>query len=515
VGAWLLAGTLIVAAAGGETPCTPLAYAVSGPSALDVTSRCDDGHLSIGDTVTLAPGQVLELRGEGGRRRCAVLGKRPRSYRLDVLVSPLQPAADNRERCSDDAGLWRCRRKRADQQVASGSVCSAVVAAPATTAPGGPGGAAPTAPAIAADDEGPLRVFVMNLKAVGINPGAADLVTDLVTGELGGYRRIDVLSGQDVQQLLRLEADRQAMACDEGASCMAELAEALGARFLLRGQVSRVEGVLVVNLSLVDTSKTSVIAREEARARDLEDLQRRIAPLVNNVLQGVLTLAPRPLPEVELGRKMADGDTLLAASAVGGLTFIGALGVLLVPGLVVSVLSTVYNAARPSDFGPLQPLFLQLPVLYVVLLVSLVASPMCGPLLSVCGASAAAGVGSTWVDEWFGQQSNGWRAAATSVGALVAGMVGLLITVGLTVTAGLLVGVVGSMAFAFALPWIALAAGVVALVPGAVAAAAAYDVSVGVFGDVPLTSLPVDEVALAPSVRGHGAPSHLAAAQRF
>ncbi len=527
-------GWMLASSTGGASACQSLDYQLADGVALREGDGCAPDALSVGDTVRVSPGQVLVLAGESGRRRCAILGNKARVYVLGPLEAPLQPAKGSRERCAADGDTWRCEGSRADKRVVDGSVCSAVSVAPAiaevppaveaTPEPAAPVAAEPAAVDNAGEEGaaqvgGPaaaneaLSVFVMNLKTVGVNRSAAELVTDLITGELDGYPQLQVLSGEDVKRLLKLEADRQAMDCAEGSSCMAELAEALGARYLLRGQVSRVDEVLRVDLSLVDSATATVVARAQARARDLEDLQRRVKPLVNNVLADVLSLPPQQMPEVQLGRRMADGDTLLAAGSVGGLAFLGGLAVMLVPSVVLGVAYNAYNAAGPSSISALEPLLVQVPILAIALLTGLLVSPMCGPALTVCAAPAAAGVGSLYVDEWFGQQSSTWRAAMTTLAVLAAIGAGMLFIIGISVTGVALLTVVSgtSTVAVAALPWMALGAAVLSLAGAALVGGAVYDVSVGVFGDVPLP--PDDEVAVKPY--GHRHPDGLAVAQRF
>jgi TolB-like protein len=80
-----------------------------------------------------------------------------------------------------------------------------------------------------------------------------------------------VTTPRDIANVLGLERQRQLLGCDEGASCIAELAGALGVKELVSGQVARVDGSfrLVIKVLRADTGAVrfarSVVVDSEAQ----------------------------------------------------------------------------------------------------------------------------------------------------------------------------------------------------------------------------------------------------------
>ncbi|RMG19773.1 MAG: hypothetical protein D6729_04420, partial [Deltaproteobacteria bacterium] len=129
---------------------------------------------------------------------------------------------------------------------------------------------APEADAAAEDaraDRAPAAGGAPKLAFLGLTP-AAGLDTDLVdaissytqsqVAALGVYQ---VIGASEIQALLGLEAQRQLLGCSEDSSCLAEIGGALGAERALTGDVARIGSSLVVNLSLLDPSSATVVAR--------------------------------------------------------------------------------------------------------------------------------------------------------------------------------------------------------------------------------------------------------------
>lgn len=111
----------------------------------------------------------------------------------------------------------------------------------------------------------PPRVLLLDLKPQGISAEVARTITGVVSGRLGQAGGIVALSTGDLQALADLEATKQSAGCDVS-GCLAEVAAALGARFVIFGDVGALGDDVVVNLNLYDAERAVPVARKSPRA---------------------------------------------------------------------------------------------------------------------------------------------------------------------------------------------------------------------------------------------------------
>jgi hypothetical protein len=134
------------------------------------------------------------------------------------------------------------------------------------------------------------------LAVLDLTPGAG--VDASVTGPLGeaitseiqrrGY--FDVLSQRDIATLLGVERQRQLVGCTD-TSCVAELSDALGARFVLSGSLARFGDAYQLTLTTMDTQKAQPLGRCSRIAKDLAALNQGISVAVAEA-----TATPPPAP---------------------------------------------------------------------------------------------------------------------------------------------------------------------------------------------------------------------------
>jgi hypothetical protein len=122
----------------------------------------------------------------------------------------------------------------------------------------------PTAPAANTTTGDLPGLLIMPLKSeLGLEVAARALDELILTAvhDIGRHR---VLGPADLNAVLGVERLRDAMGCDE-VSCAAEIGGALGAPFLVAGQLGRLGDQAVLSLRLMDTREPSVLARSSAR----------------------------------------------------------------------------------------------------------------------------------------------------------------------------------------------------------------------------------------------------------
>jgi hypothetical protein len=186
-----------------------------------------------------------------------------------------------------------------------------------------------------------VTVLIMDLKPRNTDKDTAQIITDLVASALAKSRPdIAVLTRSDVQQAIDLEMQKQAAGCDDD-SCLAEIAGALGARFVIFGSAGSLGKLRLVNLSVYDSVKATSVARKDVQADSLEALPPLINTAVEELFQGIAPAkaeivaakkAETPAVLVEDGPRGSDrkllspmfiGGGMTAAIGVGGAVLFG------------------------------------------------------------------------------------------------------------------------------------------------------------------------------------------------
>ncbi len=117
---------------------------------------------------------------------------------------------------------------------------------------------------------------------------AAEILDDVLAGEIDRVGTYKVITTSDIRAMLGMEALRQATGCDD-VSCAAEIGGALGAPFLLVGSVSRLGDEIIISIRLIDTRVPEVTSRAE---KTLPDDEKLYAEAIREVVADLLDLSP-------------------------------------------------------------------------------------------------------------------------------------------------------------------------------------------------------------------------------
>ncbi len=110
---------------------------------------------------------------------------------------------------------------------------------------------------------------VLDLQPQGVPVSTAQALTTAATLELTSRGFFQVITTADIQTLLGVERQKQLVGCSEtAASCTAELAGAMGSRFVLSGTVTKLGDAIQLSLQMLDTVKSQTIARSVRLAND-------------------------------------------------------------------------------------------------------------------------------------------------------------------------------------------------------------------------------------------------------
>jgi len=134
----------------------------------------------------------------------------------------------------------------------------------------------------------------MDFEGVSVDAADADAATRVVAAAAAEVEGVSVMSAADIRRLAALEADRLNAGCEQDASCLAEIAGAMGAEQVLFGSLSRLGSTTTVVLSLYDARTTKVVRR----SFDVTDAG-TLPPLLRTAtaeLLGGTVEAPAPSP---------------------------------------------------------------------------------------------------------------------------------------------------------------------------------------------------------------------------
>lgn len=159
------------------------------------------------------------------------------------------------------------------------------------------------APASAVIDAKP-KVLVLDFRDDGVGANVVRVIHDTLVSHVSKDHRVEVISSEDVRQAVAREAERREITDCSDESCLAEIAEALGAQFTIYGTAGKLGELVVVNVNLYDARVSRSVGRETIEVGALEALpdplraagDRLIAKLgLDGAPQTASTFAPGPM----------------------------------------------------------------------------------------------------------------------------------------------------------------------------------------------------------------------------
>lgn len=210
------------------------------------------------------------------------------------------------------------------------SGCALVVAPQLLRAQSAPGDsleskdpAAASSPAAtsAQQTQGKKRLLLLNLEALAVDPAVVRVIDGLLTEALHQHsQQIELLTAADMRQIMALEADKQNLGCSTD-SCLSELAGAMGARYVVFGQVGKLDQLTLVQLNLFDSRDARSLGRQEIRTQNTAELADTIRPAVDQLLVPLLPqeqVKPESLSMLTLIGAGVAGVGVVAALGLGG-----------------------------------------------------------------------------------------------------------------------------------------------------------------------------------------------------
>lgn len=159
------------------------------------------------------------------------------------------------------------------------------------------------------------RLLVLDFRNDGVEDRTVLIIRDALTTNLARNVSLDVVSTEDVRRSLDVEAAKTARGCDTQ-TCMAEIASALGADYIVFGNIGSLGGLLVGDVSLVEVTSGRSLGRESFEVRSAEDLPAGIRTAGSRLvtMAGILREQPSgPSPLFVAGA----GVTALGVASLG------------------------------------------------------------------------------------------------------------------------------------------------------------------------------------------------------
>lgn len=159
------------------------------------------------------------------------------------------------------------------------------------------------------------KLAVLDLvPGAGVEANVTGPVTEAVVSELTSRGYFQVISQNDIRTMLGVERQKQLMGCNE-TGCIAELSDALGARFVLSGTLARLGDLYQLTLNTLDTRKAQPLGRSVRLGRDLSTIREQLAAAVAEA-----TATPLPPPPSRAGQisVIAAGGALSVFGLVWG-----------------------------------------------------------------------------------------------------------------------------------------------------------------------------------------------------
>jgi hypothetical protein len=165
---------------------------------------------------------------------------------------------------------------------------------------------------------GPQRpkLIVLDLAPqTGVDEKLASALTDSVTGEVGARGFFEVASSRDIQTLLGVQRQRQLVGCGDNGACMTELAGAIGARFVLSGQLAKLGDAYQLSLQMLDSQRAAPVSRSMHLAKDLDGLRAQLGYAVAEATG--TPLPPQPSHLVPYGLVGGGGLAAVVGAVIG------------------------------------------------------------------------------------------------------------------------------------------------------------------------------------------------------
>ena len=191
------------------------------------------------------------------------------------------------------------------------------------------------------------RVAVLDFTDIsGRDAATARLLTQVASSEVAAFHSFELITSQSIAAVLGVEKQKQLLGCNDNSACLAEIGGALGASYLVSGQVGRLGRRFRLDVTLVDAERSKVLASKGDFFDDEGSLGEGVGKLVRQAFSDAKLVDLQPVaasaatPPVAEAAKPAPGEVSHVPSYV-------AFGV----GGVAAVVGIVFTGLAIKDYG--------------------------------------------------------------------------------------------------------------------------------------------------------------------
>ena len=126
------------------------------------------------------------------------------------------------------------------------------------------------------------RVFIRNFRSTVIDSVQCAGLTNYFSSELKAVVDWDIVTYEDVGAMLNQEMDKELLDCSD-ASCMQEIAGALGAPFVISGDITKLGSYYMVNISLLDIVGGTSKRKVSNKGKSVDEVLEMLTPLAKKL----------------------------------------------------------------------------------------------------------------------------------------------------------------------------------------------------------------------------------------
>jgi len=129
------------------------------------------------------------------------------------------------------------------------------------------------------------RIAVFDFKSMGIDDQQVELLMEQILAAVDATGKYRSIGRSDLETMLGMEKLKEELSGDCDTSCMAQIAGAIGARYVLAGYIARDELGFTLIIKMIDQSKARVIKRINRRIKgEHSELDWALSGIVRDVL---------------------------------------------------------------------------------------------------------------------------------------------------------------------------------------------------------------------------------------
>jgi hypothetical protein len=141
------------------------------------------------------------------------------------------------------------------------------------------------------EDSDRFRTILLSLKGNKVDAETVNIISSLVTASLSQYDAIELVTSSDIKSMASLEAEKQSVGCNDETSCLAELAGAMDARYVIFGDVGQLGPLLILGLNLFDAREAKAISRMVVQTKDLGQFPDKLDAGVKKFMKPVIAFS--------------------------------------------------------------------------------------------------------------------------------------------------------------------------------------------------------------------------------